>query len=98
MPEDARLKMRALVRALEEHGPNLPRPYADKLDNDAGLDLRELRLRHMNHFYRAVYVWEKTRNALVLTGGDKTGKAADKDDVWYKRLIKKAVRSYREYE
>ena len=54
--------------------------------------MRELRIQHAGRPYRILYVFDPKRRAVLLIGGDKTGK-----DRWYETHIPLADRIYREY-
>ena len=85
MDEDS--KEAVLQRALlfREYGPNLPRPYADVLHGSKKVkNLKELRNQTQQHLLRVSYYFDFTRNAFLLTGGDKKGKDQDK---FFKDLI-----------
>lgn len=49
-------------------------------------------MQHQGRPYRALYVFDVRRVALLLVGGDKTG-----DDRWYGRNIPLADRIYDQY-
>ena len=64
-----RAKVEKWIEKLEEHGPHLPRPYADVLDGP----IRELRIQFGNLRYRILYFFH--RKIVLLTHGiiKKTG-------------------------
>ncbi len=74
-----------VVRLLEEHGPQLRRPYADTLEGTSLSNLKELRVQHRGEPYRILFVFDPKREALLLIGGNKAG-----DKRWYKRMIPSA--------
>jgi len=80
--EDLQDKIAASVGLLEEHGPQLRRPYADTLEGSKISNLKELRVQHRGEPYRILYAFDPERQALLLIGGNKAG-----DKRWYKRLI-----------
>jgi hypothetical protein len=80
--EDLQDKVAASVGLLEEHGPQLSRPYADTLEASKISNLKELRVQHKGEPYRILYAFDPTRQALLLIGGNKAG-----DKRWYKRMI-----------
>ena len=84
------------VLLLEAFGPNLPRPYADVLrGSEMYKNLKELRAKTMNHILRVAYYFDRKRNAILLTGGDKKGKNEER---FYKNLIAEADRIIEKHE
>lgn len=71
-----------VVRLLQEHGPQLRRPYADTLEGTTLSNLKELRVQHRGQPYRILFAFDPKREALLLIGGNKAG-----DKRWYKRMI-----------
>ena len=85
------------ARLLEEFGPNLGRPHADTLSGTKVKNLKELRIRTDEHIFRIAYYFDKKRNGILLTGGDKKGK---NEKLFYKNLIKEAeeiIEIYKDY-
>ena len=76
------------VQLLEEFGPNLPRPHSDTLKGSKIKNLKELRAKTDRHIFRIAYYFDKKRNGILLTGGDKKGKD---EKLFYKDLIKEAM-------
>ncbi len=74
-----------VVRLLQEHGPQLRRPYADTLEGTSLSNLKELRVQHRGEPYRILFAFDPKREALLLIGGNKGG-----DKRWYKRMIPSA--------
>ncbi len=65
----------AVIRLLEVKGPNLGRPYVDSLDGARRVkNLKELRIQHQGRPYRVFFAFDPERQAVLLCGGDKTGK------------------------
>ena len=54
--------------------------------------LRELRIQHHGEPYRVLYAFDPSRNAILLMGGNKTGK-----DRWYERNIPLAEEIFGDY-
>lgn len=54
--------------------------------------MRELRVQHQGRPYRALYIFNPRRVAILLLGGDKTG-----DDRWYERNVLLADQLYDNY-
>jgi hypothetical protein len=83
-----------VIGLLQRDGPQLPRPYADKL-RGSKVDLRELRDTvhddtNAVHVYRILYVFDPLRQAFLCLGGDKAG-----DKRWYRRNVPRAEAIYR---
>lgn len=89
LDDDTQDSLAVLLRLLQKDGPNLPRPYADKL-HEPDIDLRELRrtvydASNDKHVYRILYAFDPLRNAFLCLGGDKVN-----DERWYRRNIPRA--------
>ena len=85
------------VGLLELFGPNLGRPHVDILHGVTTKNLKELRATTVNHVLRVAFYFDKKRNGILLTGGDKKGKNQDK---FYENLIKTAealIKKYKDY-
>ena len=70
------------VGLLEKLGPNLPRPHSDTVNGSKFTNMKELRTQHAGDPYRTLYAFDPRRTAILLIGGNKTGK---KD--WYNKYI-----------
>ncbi len=70
------------VGLLEKLGPNLPRPHSDTVKGSKFTNMKELRTQHAGKPYRTLYAFDPRRTAILLIGGNKTGK---KD--WYNKHI-----------
>lgn len=79
-----------VVAKLQQHGPNLNRPFADRLEHSIIPNLKELRVRGN---LRVLFVFDPRRCAILLLGGDKTGLWEE----WYQWAIPEAERIYGEY-
>jgi hypothetical protein len=77
------------VRLLEEHGTELKRPHADTVHGSRFKNMRELRCQHQGRPYRVLYAFDPRRTAMLLIGGDKTGKPR-----WYEEFIPRAEEIY----
>jgi hypothetical protein len=80
------------VGMLEDMGVTLPFPYSSGIQNSRYASMRELRVQHSGRPYRVLYAFDPVRNAVLLVGGEKTGK-----DRWYETTIKAADRLFDEY-
>ncbi len=76
------------VDKLMEWGPALPRPLADTLEGSRHPNMKELRPLGSN--IRVLFAFDPRRNAILLIGGDKTGRWEE----WYRETIPVADRLY----
>ena len=77
------------VRLLEEQGVHLKRPYADTVRGSDYVNMRELRCQHEGRPYRILFAFDPRRVAILLIGGDKTGKPD-----WYEKFVPLADKIY----
>ena len=82
MSEDEQVEISAKVELLEEHGPTLPRPHADRIESFRHANMKELRGKVNERHLRVLYAFDPTRTALLLIGGDKTG-----NPKWYEKFV-----------
>jgi hypothetical protein len=80
------------VILLQGRGPALSRPHADAIHGSLYPNRKELRIQHEGRPYRALFIFDPQRNAVLLIGGDKTG-----NDRWYQQFVPKADEIYRKY-
>ncbi|MEI8149845.1 MAG: type II toxin-antitoxin system RelE/ParE family toxin [Actinomycetes bacterium] len=71
----------AALRALEEDGPSLGRPFVDQIKSSEHKNMKELRPRSTN--IRLLFAFDPNRQALVLVAGDKTNNW----EKWYLKNI-----------
>ena len=64
----------ARVELLMEHGPNLPYPYSSEVKGSRHGRMRELRVQSGGRPIRIFYAFDPRRTAILLIGGDKTGR------------------------
>jgi hypothetical protein len=83
----------AIVELLAEHGPELDRPYADRIKGSTIHNMKELRPRGIAKHFRVLFVFDPRREAILLTGGDKSGQWA----TWYVTAIPLAEQLYAKY-
>lgn len=81
-----------VVTLLEQQGPGLSRPYSAPVKSSRHPHMRELRIQHRGRPCRTLYAFDPRRCAILLIGGDKTGK-----DRWYKEFVPRADRLYGEH-
>ena len=82
----------AIVELLAEHGPGLRFPYSSGLTGSRHGHMRELRVQTGGRPIRVFYAFDPRRAAILLIGGDKTGR-----DRFYKRFVPLADRLYDEH-
>ena len=71
------------VRLLQEQGIHLKRPHADSVNRGSRFpNMRELRCQHKGRPYRVLFAFDPRRVAMLLIGGDKSGKAN-----WYEEFV-----------
>lgn len=92
LTDDEKISVLATIELLKLHGYNLHRPYADTIKGSKITNLKELRIQHAGYPYRAFYVFDPIRQAVLLCGGDKTG-----DKRFYQRMIPLAERIYQQH-
>src|ERR1700688_4846814 len=82
----------ASVMLLRERGPTLNRPHVDLVATSAYPNMKELRTQHDGRPYRTLFAFDPRRVAILLIGGDKTGK-----DRWYEEFVPRADKRYAEH-
>ena len=70
------------VGLLEKLGPLLGYPHSSGVIGSRHGHMRELRIQHKDQPYRVLYAFDPRRVALLLIGGNKTGK-----DRWYVKWV-----------
>ncbi|MFT3861433.1 type II toxin-antitoxin system RelE/ParE family toxin [Micropruina sp.] len=82
------------IDRLADAGPNLGRPLVDRVKASKVHNLKELRPASAGRSeIRILFVFDPWRSAILLVGGDKSGRWSD----WYKVAIPQAERLYHEY-
>lgn len=79
----------AKILVLQSRGPSLGRPHADSIQSSRHASMKELRIQHEGRPYRILFAFDPRRTAMLLIGGDKTGK-----DNWYQEFVPKADKIY----
>lgn len=87
LPRRVRNAIAAKALALEEFGPQLPRPHADTLVGSKHANMKELRCNADDGVWRVAFAFDPERRAILLFAGDKSGISEKR---FYKRLIAKA--------
>ena len=90
--EDAQDKIAVSVRLLEMRGPHLEFPHSSKIRGSRHPHMRELRTQVNGRPFRTLYAFDPRRCAILLIGGDKTGR-----DDWYEVFVPEADRLYDEH-
>ena len=85
------MAMLAAIELLEEQGPTLGRPAADRIEGSRHHNMKELR--SFGGHLRALFAFDPERRAIVLLGGDKRGDWTG----WYERNIPIADDLYDEH-
>lgn len=88
------MEMTAALQLLKAEGPHLGRPYADTLKGTEIGNLKELRVQSNGRPFRAFFVFDPERNAIVLCAGNKKGQDEKR---FYKTMIATATRKYTAY-
>ncbi|CAN7324671.1 type II toxin-antitoxin system RelE/ParE family toxin [Variovorax sp. LjRoot178] len=89
LTEEEQISVDASVRLLQERGPNLGHPHTSDIKGSKHRHMRELRIQHKGRPYRLLYAFDPRRSAILLIGGDKTGK-----DRWYEENVPYADKLY----
>lgn len=80
------------VSLLAELGPTLGFPHSSKVTGSRHAGMRELRTHSGGRPLRTLYIFDPSRTAILLIGGDKTG-----NDRWYEQFVPVADRIYQRY-
>jgi hypothetical protein len=86
---EEQISIDASVRLLEADGPHLGFPHTSGINDSKHDHMRELRTQHAGRPYRTLFAFDPRRAAILLIGGDKTGR-----DRWYEENIPIADRLY----
>lgn len=81
----------AAIELLEEQGPTLGRPAADRIEGTRHHNMKELR--SFGGHLRVLFAFDPKRRAILLVGGDKAGDWSG----WYERNIPIADHLYDDY-
>lgn len=94
LPNAVQDELLAMLTPLQVYGPALGRPEVDTLKGSAYLNMKELRFRAAGGVWRVAFAFDPKRAAILLVAGDKSGVSEKR---FYKRLIEKADRRFREH-
>lgn len=89
LTQAAQEDVNAAVMLLQRFGPALRRPHSDVVASSKHPHMKELRIQHKGRPYRVLYAFDPRRAAILLMGGDKTGR-----DRWYDKFVPIADRLY----
>jgi hypothetical protein len=89
---EEQLSVERYVEMLVQAGATLTYPYSSGIKNSKFSSMRELRIQHAGKPYRVLYAFDPVRQAVLLVGGEKTGR-----DRWYESAIPLADRLLEEY-
>lgn len=92
LDEEVKEELAATILAVRSTGgPAAGRPYVDTLKGSKHQNMKELRFHTATEVWRFAFAYDRTRNAVVLCGGDKQG-ASEKE--FYNWLVKQADKRY----
>ena len=92
LDDNAQDSVAVSVGLLERLGPMLGHPHSSNINGSRHGHMRELRIQHKGQPYRVLYAFDPRRVAILLLGGNKTGK-----DRWYIQWIPIADDLYDEH-
>jgi hypothetical protein len=84
-------KVSAAINRIVERGPTLGRPHVDVIH---GSRLHKLKEAGIDRGTRVLFAFDSNRNAVMLLGGDKTGRW----NRWYPSKVQQAERLYADHE
>jgi hypothetical protein len=93
LPEKQHDAVRVAIDLLEQFGIALPLPHSSAIEGSRSA-LRELRRKSGKHQLRVFYVFDHTREAIVLIGGDKLGAG---NRVFYDKMVPAAESIWEQY-
>jgi hypothetical protein len=91
LPMDEQESIFRVVTLLEELGTKLGFPYSSAIQRSR-YPLRELRVQHRGRPFRVFYAFDPERQAVLLVGGDKSGK-----DRFYEEHVSRAENLWEQY-
>jgi hypothetical protein len=87
LKSDVRDELLAQARVIEMFGPQARRPRVDTLKGSKYANMKELRIDADGGVWRAAFVFDPSREAIVLVAGDNSGQS---EAAFYRALIAKA--------
>jgi hypothetical protein len=88
---ERRANIKGVLARIAAGGPTLGRPQVDVIHGSRMHKLKEARV---NRRIRVLFAFDSNQNAVMLVGGDKTGKW----NRWYRQKIPLAERLYLDHE
>lgn len=92
LDQDEEESLNEALQVLRDVGPVLGRPLVDRVKGSTLRNLKELRPLGTN--LRCLFVFDLERRAVILVGGDKSGRWHD----WYRENIPLAELRFADYE
>ena len=77
----------AIVKVLQQVGPQLGRPHVDTLKDSYHANMKEMRFDAEDGVWRVAFAFDPKRRAILLVAGDKSGGSEKR---FYRELIRKA--------
>ena len=94
LPPSVLSRVLAALHQLEMRGPQLGRPYVDRVTGSRIHHLKELRpLTTATYAIRVLFVFDRNRRVVLLVAGNKAGAWS----AWYRRNIPIAEKKYDSY-
>lgn len=87
LPEAVQDEAIAMIRLLQQFGPQLRRPHADTLEGSKHANMKELRFDADGGVWRIAFAFDTRRKGILLVAGDKSGVG---QKTFYRALIRKA--------
>lgn len=84
-------KVSGAIALVAARGSTLGRPYVDVIHGSRVHKLKEIRI---DRGARVLFAFDSNRNAIMLVGGDKSGKW----NRWYPSMVRRAERLYLNHE
>ena len=94
LAQSVQLEILSYAGLLEEFGPSLGRPHVDTLNGSKYSNMKELRFKCDGGVWRIAFIFDPLRKGILLVAGNKAGKNQKQ---FYKQLISKAEKRYRNY-
>jgi len=94
LSEAVRDELLAMLVPLRQYGPALGRPDVDTLKESKYTNMKELRFKAQGGVWRVAFAFDPERDAILLVAGDKSGGS---EKTFYRRLIEKADKRYKEH-
>ena len=96
LSEDDKEHLSNIFELLREDGPDLGRPYVDRIKGSSFIQMKEIRT---NQGIRILFIFDTKRTATMLVGGNKS----EREDTtpnwnrWYAKMIPVAEEIYRKH-